>query len=174
MKSKGNAALWIIVAIAVLILGGILLYNLIGNDNDQAANDVTNDVTETFDDATGNNTGEGDILSRIIDSPESYYGQQVTVSGEIQDLYNQRVFKISDQTVGDELLVITRQPLSEEQASEAEALLEDNADVSATGTVRQFTTADVESEFGIDIPEAIETTYVNRPVLVAGQHPLQR
>lgn len=162
LDRNGIGAVGTIIIILVLLVGGFLVFSLVNKDNDVPDN--VNIETPTAEEVVPD---DDDLLSQIIENPDQYYGQQVTVVGEIQDLYTTRVFKISDQTVGQELLVITPEPLSEQQAAEAEELLEDNADVRVAGTVRQLVIAEVEEELSIDLDEQVEVEFRNKPVLIA-------
>lgn len=159
-----NKVVGIIVAIVLVAVAAFLVVQAVDNDNNNepAVNNVTNQQDETADEPDKDN-----MLSLITDDPGAYYGKKVTVAGEIQDLQSQRVFKISDQAVGDELLVLTPRALTESQAAESEELFEDNADVKVTGTLRQLEIADVEREFDVDLTNEIEVEFKEKPVLIA-------
>jgi hypothetical protein len=162
LNNDGIGALVVIAIILALLISGTLAFMLTNRENDIP--DQVNIDTPTADEITPE---DDDLLSKILDNPTQYYGQQVTVRGEIQDVYTSRVFKISDQTIGQELLIITPKPLSQRQVDEAEDLLEDNADVRATGTIRQLVLSEVESELSLDLDEQIEVEFENKPVLIA-------
>ncbi len=164
MKQKGISIVWTIIVIVVIALAGFLAYTWLRDDDtvtitpDETAN-VTNEPAESTDDEA--------TLRSIVENPEQHYGQTVTVQGEIQDLLSSRVFKISDRAAGDELHVVTRNPLTEQQLNEATELFEDNADVKVQGTLRQMTTAELETEYNIDLTAELETELTGKPILVA-------
>lgn len=167
LNNKGLSPVWTILILVILIALGFLIYTTF-IDTDTPTNLDAPDTPETsVDQETVNPVDDNDTLSQIVDNPEQFYGQGVTVRGEIQDLYSRRVLKLSDQTIGDELIVILPRALTDAQATEAEAFFEDNADASVTGTVRQLTVAQVEQEFGFDVPADIEIEFTETPVVVA-------
>ncbi len=154
--------IWVVVAVAIAI-GVAVAINIMDENNEVEVNEPT-----TSDIMPEETEDEGDLLSRIVNTPEDYYGQEVTVAGEIQDVYNRRVFTLSDQMIGDELYVVLPQDLTMEQLDEAEELLEDNADVEATGTVQSMRIIDIEQEFGLEVPEEVEIEFGEaRPVVIA-------
>lgn len=135
-------------------------------DQEDTASELQQGAEETANQVDQAATDD-DLLTKILENPAAYYNQEVTVEGEIQDVYSTRVFKISDQTIGQELWVITQVPLTTEQMNEAEEFFEDNADVVVTGTLRQMTVVDIEREFSIDLPAEAEVEFADKPVLVA-------
>lgn len=163
MDDRNNNGVGIIVTIIVILLLGFLAFWWLSDDNDNELDDAVDETQSTIE----NNDNDDSILSRIVDNPADYYDQTVTVQGEIQDVYDSRVFSISDQAVGDELWVVTNTPLTSSQQEEAEPLFADNANVTVNGEVRQMTLAQIEEEFSLDIPAQIEATFSDGPVLVA-------
>lgn len=163
MNRKGFSTAWLLIVIVLVVAGAILAFTLMRNDGTEPVQDTVNETTNTVQE----NTEDDDLLSKIIDNPQQYYDQTVTVKGEIQDVQSRRVFKISDQTAGDELYVITRQPLTQEQIAEAEELFEDNADVSVTGTLQRFVLAEIERDYNFDLSAELEAEFQDKPVLIA-------
>lgn len=155
----------LLIIIAVGVGAFFILQMLDKEDTTNELQQGAQDTATQLDQATT----DDDLLTKILENPAAYYGQEVTVGGEIQDVYSTRVFKISDQTIGQELWVITQVPLTTEQMNEAEQFFEDNADVRATGTLRQMTVVNIEEEFGIDLPDEADAQFVDKPVLVATQ-----
>lgn len=152
-----------IILVGIVLVAALIITWISNNDDDVI--DETNETLSQVD--VSDDDQESPMLDKIVDNPAAYYGQKVTVSGEIQDIYNQRVFKLSDQIIGDELLVVTQNPLTERQMEEGEEFFQDNANVTATGEIRQLVIADLETELNFDFPESIEVEYTNKPVLVA-------
>lgn len=158
MDNKGASMVKIVAAILVVIAVGWIIWAIVDDKGREETASPANDQTQ--------NQPESE-LSKVVDNPENYYKKQVTVEGEVQDVYTNRVFKISDEAIGDELLVITKEPLTAEQAAEAEELLGDNANVKVQGTVRELVLADIEREFDLDLSPELEVEFRNKPVLVA-------
>lgn len=104
----------------------------------------------------------GVALNDITDDPSEYYGSTVTVSGEIDEVIGARVFTIG----GDDLLVLSADPLPRPAVRPAGASPNDDNIVQVTGLVREF---DVD-DFGqwIDAEDVdLFTPYRDRPVIVA-------
>lgn len=161
-RSTKLGILNVILFIIIIVLAVLLMMQLMNDDGDTSVDTTdpnTSDVVTVSPDA--------DRLSRIVDAPEDFYGTRTVIEGEIQDVYSHRVFTISDQSVGDEILVVTRNPLSNREVDEGEELFEDNADAQVIGEVRQFTVEAIEQEFGLDFPAELETAFSNRPIMVA-------
>lgn len=164
MASPAKTVVGVIVAIALIGLVAFAVMQVA--DNNENNEPTINEPTTQLDNLD-NNQDKENLLSKVINEPAQYYDKEVTVAGEIQDAYSKRVFKVSDQTAGDELLVLTRRPLTQSQLNEAEELLEDNADVRVKGTVRQLMVTEIEREFGLDFPNDIEVEFRDKPILIA-------
>lgn len=80
---------------------------------------------------------EADMVDagEILDDPDSYYGEQTSVSDEVATVYSERVF-----SVGDGLIVI------DETGVLAETALEEGVNVEVGGEIVQFDQADVGGE----------------------------
>lgn len=148
---------WLLLIITIVL--AVWLFIEINDDEPVTVTDGQN--TEVVE-----GTSDTDRLSRITQNPATFYGTRTIIEGEIQDVYSDRVFTISDQTAGDELLVILRGSLSNRQADEGEELFEDNADAQVIGTVRQLVIAEVETDYGIDLDEEIEAEFESQPVMI--------
>lgn len=111
----------------------------------------------------------------VIEEPELFLGQTVAIEGDVEKIFNSGAFVMNeDEVVGDEgLLVIgvSPQPILEAGAEGTE----DYNQVVVTGEVRPFTIAEIERDYdvdltsiwGADVLAEVETTYVNKPVIVA-------
>jgi Ca2+-binding EF-hand superfamily protein len=78
----------------------------------------------------------------IVDNPDAYIGEQVTVSGTVGEVFGQRVFNIEEQgmiDVDDELLVL---------APKNSAAVTADSMVQVHGKLRRIATSDLEAEFG--------------------------
>lgn len=108
----------------------------------------------------------GGITARqIIENPAAYVGKTVTVTGEVEEIYEPRAFSMdSGLTVG-ELLVVGRDPYPQvPEAGNRAYVVRDTATV--TGVVRMMVTAEVERELGWDLAPEIEAEYNAKPVLI--------
>lgn len=150
----------IIAVVALVIIIVVMIWAF--NQNDEA----TTDTVQTDDTAVVEDEPES-TLTQILDNPDAYVGQSVTVTAEVQDVLTQRIFKISDDTAGDELTVVTAQPLSAAQAEQAETFLQDNANVQVEGIVRAATVTEIERDYTLTLDPELEAEFENTTVLVA-------
>lgn len=164
-KGRDNKAVLIIIALVVIALL-IALVAWVMNSNNTSNNAVVHESNDTANNGVVEDEKES-TLTKILDNPDQYIGQKVTVTAEVQDVLTPRAFKISDDVVGDELTVITSKPLSEQQTQQAEEFLQDNANVRVEGTVRRVTVAEVERDYTITLDPEIEVEFENKVVLVA-------
>lgn len=108
-------------------------------------------------------------VSDIMQDPEAYYGQQITVVGEAQRIFGSTAFKLDEDSfltagIDNDLMVIGAQ--QDNPAVETTWL---NNQVQVTGTLRQYVQAEFEQEFdwfqpGTEWEGEIEE---NQPYLVA-------
>ncbi len=98
-------------------------------------------------------------VSNINEDPESYYGQEVSVIGDVVELESTYAFELDDPALlgGDTILVVGGEELT---VTEGET-------VQVTGTVRQFNLTEIESETGFELEDELFTDFEGRPVIVA-------
>jgi ketosteroid isomerase-like protein len=125
-----------------------------GDTETSGQTDVQSDV------AAGTNP---QALDAVLDDPAQFYGQTVTVEGNVTELLNERMVRLTDDDLiaADSLLVLH---------SVDDSLgvgMDQNARVQVTGMVEPFVLADVESQFGIDLDDALFVGFENQPVLIA-------
>ena len=103
----------------------------------------------------------------VVDNPASFYGQKVTVSGEVGEVFGQRVFNIQEEgiiDIDDQLLVL---------APEGSPTVTEDSTVQVRGTVRRLVSSELESEFGPTywdhwgVDRDFFATYDSRPVIFA-------
>lgn len=85
-------------------------------------------------------------------------GKQVTVSGEVDDIRGPYTFVLEDEGwfgFDDEIVVISKRPISEMKATR----IVDDADITVTGTVQQYSVVDVEREMGWDLDPQVEVEW---------------
>ena len=81
-------------------------------------------------------------VNNIVDDPAGFYGEKVTVTGPVGEVFGRQVFNIEEQGVldiDDELLVVA--PANSPEITE-------ESNVRVTGTIRQLTTAELEGIYG--------------------------
>lgn len=100
----------------------------------------------------------------VSDEPAQYYGERLTVTGEVDEVYGPRGFVLegSGGIFDDEIPVLTRSDVRVGGVP-----LEDDDEVIVTGTVRRFVVTDIEREVGWDLDQEIEVAMRDKPVLVA-------
>lgn len=98
----------------------------------------------------------GATISEIESDPLEFFGEMVTVSGEINEVYGPASFTIGGEGFGGQLLVVVP------PNANVVGVLEDNEPyaeddiVQVTGLVREYVVAEVEEEYGLDLVPDIE------------------
>lgn len=109
-------------------------------------------------------------VDEVTDQPDNYIGRTVTVSGEIEDVQqDRRVFTVEDHDwiFPENLLVVTQRPIADLMpGTTADALSEDKK-VRVTGTIQRLVTAEMEREFDLDLERDFEVEFQEQPILVA-------
>ena len=102
-------------------------------------------------------------IEEVSENPDSYYGQEIALKGEINEIRNDYAFTLKeDQLIGgDDLLIIN---------ATGELIPQEDETVVVTGMVRPFVKAEFERDYDLtwdlDIQEEIEAEYSDKPVLV--------
>lgn len=102
-------------------------------------------------------------LEEVSENPDSYYGQEISLEGEVGEIRNDYAFTLKEEQLigGDSLLIINATGEPTPQQDEAVVL---------TGTVRPFVKAEFERDYDLtwdlDVQEKIEAEYTDKPVLV--------
>jgi hypothetical protein len=124
----------------------------------------------------GTTTGQQNTVvgvPAIIEDPQRYYGQTITISGAVGQMIEPRAFvMVDEQTVqGD--------PLSEAELVDGGVLVVRTADpapnvtepqnVRATGTLQEFDMTAFEQQQGVELDDALYAEYQEKPVLVAAE-----
>ena len=102
-------------------------------------------------------------IEDVSESPENYYGMEIALQGEIDEIRNAYAFTLVEDELfeGDELLIInaTGEPIPEEEEA-----------VVVTGMVRPYVKAEFDRDYDLtwdlDVEEEIEAEYSEQPVLV--------
>lgn len=100
-------------------------------------------------------------VGEISQHPERYLGQKVTVTGEVEQMFNPRVFSLDEDRVfstGVDVLVVAERP----------AIAKDNQRVTVTGTVRRFIQTELQKEIiDFDLRPEWLVGFEMRPVILA-------
>lgn len=106
----------------------------------------------------------GTTVEQVKENPLWYAGRQVTLAGEVDEVYSNRSFELEgNQGLFDsEVLVITKSDVSVGGRN-----LMDDDDVIVSGKVQRFIVGDVERDIGWDLPTEVETEWTNKAVVIA-------
>ena len=154
-----------VLIVILAALGAFALWQYLGNRNTQR--DLEGTATETRQTA-GQEAPRNNQLSEILENPSAYYDQEVAVEGNMENVFETRVFKLSGQ--GDsELWVVAPNALTADQRSQADPVLPNKPNTRVNGTLRQVSIAMIRDEFGINISDEIEARLNGKPILVANR-----
>jgi steroid delta-isomerase-like uncharacterized protein len=103
------------------------------------------------------------VLDAVLDNPAQFYGQTVTVEGNVTELLNERMIRLTD----DDLLLADSLLVLHSVDGGLAATMDQNARVQVTGTVEPFVLADLESQFGFDLDDTLFVGFENQPVIIA-------
>ncbi len=133
----------------------------------------------------GQQQGQGSVtVDEILESPRQYYGQRVTITGEVGDILSSRSFVVragamapgaetmvpgAETTAVGEIPVVAARPLvgPDGRALGPTDLME--RVVRVTGTVHQFNIRAFEDRLGIDLPDTSLSAFAGRPAIIASQ-----
>ena len=112
-------------------------------------------------------------LPTILEKPQRYYGQEVTVSGAVGQVIEPRAFVMVDRQA------LQGGPLSEAELADRGVLVvhtggsppnvAEPQNVRATGLLQQFDISDFEQQEGINLDDELYTEYEYSPVLLAAK-----
>lgn len=111
----------------------------------------------------------GVTIDDIVDNPQDYVGQTVTVSGEIGRVYGPNAFTLgSDAALGEGILVIIPSTANVTGLRTDGTLYYEEDVIQVTGTVREQSIAEVEQELGLDFDPQLDVDYEGtQPMIVA-------
>lgn len=103
-------------------------------------------------------------VDQVKEAPGQYYDKKVRVTGEVDELYSDRAFKLEGTgwAFNDDITVLLKEPVPANLGR-----LSRDDELIVTGTVRRFVVADIERDVGWDLSPEIEVKLKERPVLVA-------
>lgn len=108
-------------------------------------------------------------ISQVLENPNAFYGQQVSLVGPVEEVLGSRVFTLdAPEPFSDKLLVISKNPLQPIGASGTNEFLFARSDrVSVKGTVNQFNLREVENQLGEDLLDSQFINWEGKPVIIA-------
>lgn len=103
-------------------------------------------------------------VDQVKEKPAAYYGREVRVAGEVDEIHNERAFELEGTgwAFDDDITVLTKTPV----AFNSGAIVGDDQLI-VRGTVRRLVVAEIERELGWDLRPELEVTLRDRPVLIA-------
>jgi hypothetical protein len=149
-------------ALALLLAFGLAACAETGGSQDPNAPGAIAQPTADADEAAREGElGTNPDVSDVDDDAENYYGQTVTVTGPVIEVYNGQMFRIDDPEVfgGDDVLVLAPNG----------AAIADDATVTVTGVVQQYNQSELEQTLGIDLDDALNTQLDGQPIIVADE-----
>ena len=114
----------------------------------------------------------GATVSEIEDEPEQYIGQNVTVSGEVADVYGAGAFTIGGgDFFGEELLIIVPTSARVSGSSQSSAKVAEGDIVQVSGQVVRSVVAEIENDYdlGFDLDDYDIDYEREEPALIANQ-----
>lgn len=99
-------------------------------------------------------------LSDVDDNPDAYLGNQVSVFGEVEEVYGQGQIRLEDPQLfaGDDVLVLLR---------DQSMAVEEGDYLRVTGVVQRFNQTEVEQELGITLEGEWLSGWTDRTVIIA-------
>lgn len=161
---EGQATNTIMIAVGIVLIAAIVIWVLSQRNTTVNINDAAQGGSPTITATAGQGGGtvmmDGDdefTIMELMDNPDQYYGQSVTVEGEVDSVESDQAFVLDQQgaVMGDEVLVLYSTPISFSE--------EDRVQV--RGTVQRL--SEVDAMYSEGMTEAMRTEYAEKPVLVA-------
>lgn len=108
-------------------------------------------------------------VAQIIENPQNYYGDTVTISGNVGDILGSRAFTVNTPSLtGTNLLIISKTPIEPIGGSGTDmSMYQPNDHVLIKGHVEYFSIQNVEHELNTDLVNSIYLPWEGRPVIVA-------
>ena len=147
-----------ILAVAILLAGGLLFFGT--NPANQPSRTIP---------GVGGGPDERVNVTDILQSPNEYVAQTVTLEGEIERTLSTRMFVLDQKgtIVGDEILVITENPVPQEAEGATVNPFNEADQVTVTGTVNRLLIEEIERDLAIDLDQQTKDEFANRPVITA-------
>jgi hypothetical protein len=151
--------LWWIIGAAVLVLLIAVAIPSINNRDAQSPQLPSAGGTATSG-GVSINTATTTTIRQVINNPNNFIGQRVSVAGEIARYDGRRVFVLNELDLANTSLpVVSRTPITQD--------LDNGTDVIVTGTLERLVVADIERRYDIDLDVQIEADYKDLLILIA-------
>lgn len=98
----------------------------------------------------------GVTLDDLEDDPATYYGQTVTVSGEVEEAFGPQVFRFEGTDLGSGVLVVIPSVAQVTGTRPGDPSYYPDDVVQVTGTVRKYVKAEIEREFGLTLSPELD------------------
>lgn len=105
-------------------------------------------------------------LFNILDNPAAYYNQRVTVSGEVDKVWSDRVFTIGGSDFDGSLLIVSEGPVPVVPGRTEAMPFTVNDIVQVTGAVQPFDEGEIEATYDVDLDDRLAAMFEDKPVLV--------
>ena len=105
----------------------------------------------------------------IITNPTKYVGKTVTLSGEVNDVFDPRIFTVGGHGFRGDLLVISLDAIAAAPERTVEEPLQKNDLVLVTGRVEPFSVEGLERKYNLQLDPVLAGMFKNRPVVVIGE-----
>lgn len=174
MRKGSQRTVMLISSLAVMLASGVsAAQNQPGSQNQQAAQLQQSQNQQQQDQQQNQPQGQRspagavmtlDDVEVLNDQPARYDGRQVRVPGEVSERVDDRSFILeSGGWIDDEILVVLSQ-----NATQLAGLVNDDAELIVTGTVRTYQVVDIERETGWDFNPEIEAEFEDiKAVIIA-------
>lgn len=108
-------------------------------------------------------------VAQIIENPQNYYGDTVTITGKVGDILGSRAFTLNAPGLtGTNLLIISKTPIEPIGGSGTDmSMYQPNDHVQIKGHVEYFSIQNVERELNTDLVNSVYLPWEGRPVIVA-------
>lgn len=171
-KEEGQAANTIMIAVGIVLIAALVIWvvsqrNTTVNINDAAEGGsptITSMAGQADDTTMMENNGPVTVMD-VVNNPDQYYGQTISVEGEIDSIVSEQAFILDQQgaVVGDEILVLSA--VTTRAEGDMPNPFSDEDRVQVSGTVQQM--SDVDPMYTQDLDEETREMYADKPVLVA-------
>ncbi len=139
-------------------------------DNDGAIENAVESVEQAADRAVNADANDSDItVADIVGEPESYYGRQVTIEADVDEIMGPHAFSVDEDAplaggIDNDLLVLSKQAASLQGLDDKWV---DNR-VRVTGRVGRVDSVEIEREIDWDLNPEVEAEFEGeRAVLIA-------
>jgi hypothetical protein len=108
-------------------------------------------------------------VGEIVANAAAFYGQPVTVTGDVDETLGPRAFTLLDDDLlsSESIAVVTARPMQDAAGRPLDLAPLANRTLWITGTVHQFNLAAFEQRLGVDLDDARFAAWAGRPAVIA-------